>query len=103
LLHAGIDLQQRTSRLLLRLELGIEGPVVDLARFTERMLDRADYRRLSEAGMTTHEAIAGADDSVLLPLIGNDAKKLAAVRQAAEKWQRVRPPAQPAPALPAYH
>ena len=49
LLHSGLDLGQRGSRLLLRLDLGIQGPVVDLARYAERNLDRADYRRLCEA------------------------------------------------------
>jgi hypothetical protein len=59
ILHAALDLPQRTARLLLRLELSIQGPAVDLARFAERALDRADYRRLCEAGMTTQEMLAG--------------------------------------------
>src|SRR5713101_3011204 len=61
-------------------ELGIQGPAVDLARFTERALDRADYRRLCEPGLTTREALNSAEDRVLLPLLGNDTRKIAAVR-----------------------
>ena len=102
LLHAGVDLEQRTARLLLRLELGILGPAVDLARFAERGLDRSDYRRLCEAGMTTRETLAGAEDRVLLPLLGNDARKISILREALERWRTARPPGPPAPALPAY-
>src|SRR5439155_12861333 len=95
--------KQRASRLLLRLELGIQGPAVDLARFTERALDRADYRRLCEAEMTTREALAAADDKVLLPLLANDQRKLSTVREAIEGWRTARPSLQPAPTLPVYH
>jgi hypothetical protein len=102
LLHAGVDLQQRTARLLLRLELGIQGAAVDLARFAERGLDRADYRRLCEAGLTAREALAGAEDRTLLPLLGNDIRKIAAVRDALERWRTARPPGPPPAALPAY-
>jgi replicative superfamily II helicase len=102
ILHGGLDLQQRTARLLLRLELGIQGPVVDFARFAERALDRADYRRLCDAGMTTREMLAGAEDGTLLPLVGNDLRKIAAVRDSVERWRTARPPGPPPMALPAY-
>jgi helicase len=101
-LHAGIDLQQRTARLLLRLDLGIQGPAVDLARFAGRALDRADYRRLCEARLTEREALTGADDGTLLRLLGNDARKVIVMREALERWRVARPPAPPAAALPAY-
>jgi len=101
LLHAGLDLEQRVARLLLRLDLGIQGPAVDLARFTQRALDRADYRRLCEAGLTTREALAGAEDTRLLPLLGNDRRKVAAVRDALERWRTLRGGPPPL-ALPAY-
>jgi hypothetical protein len=99
LLHAGLDLEQRVARLLLRLDLGIQGPAVDLARFTQRALDRADYRRLCEAGLTTSEALTGAEEGALLRLLGNDTRKLRVVGDAVEQWRSVRPVA---PALPAY-
>lgn len=102
LLHVGLDLEQRIARLLLRLELGIQGPIVDLARYTERTLDRADYRRLCEAGITERKALAGAEDRTLLPLLGNDIHKIAALRDAVERWVAARPAAQAAAALPAY-
>ena len=102
ILHAGIDLKQRLPRLLLRLELGIRGPAVDLARYTERRLDRADYQRLCDARVTEREALAGADDDTLLPLLGNDAGKVRVVRDALERWRAARPVAAPAPPLPGY-
>jgi helicase len=102
LLHAGLDMQQRKDRLLLRLDLGIQGPAVDLARFAERALDRADYRRLCEAALTTQDALTNAENKTLLPLIGDDTRKLAALRDALEKWRQARPPLPRPAALPAY-
>jgi helicase len=100
--HAGVDLKQRLPRLLLRLELGIRGPAVELARYTERRLDRADYQRLCDAKMTEREALAGAEDDTLLPLLGNDAGKVRVVRDALERWRASRTAAAPAPPLPQY-
>ena len=99
LLQAGLDLEERVSRLLVRLDLGIPGPAVDLARFTQRALDRSDYRRLVEAGLITREALTAADDPTLLRHLGNHAQKLRAVRDASTQWRTARPPA---PVLPVY-
>ena len=101
-LHPGIDLQQRTARLLTRLDLGIPSPAVDLAHFTGRDLDRADYRRLCEAQLTERETLERAEDATLLPLLGKNARKIAIVRDALERWRAVRP-ATPSPtSLPTY-
>lgn len=102
ILHDGADLQQRTARLLLRLDLGIQGPAVDLARYAARALDRADYRRLCEARLTEREALTGAEDAILLRLLGNDGRKVAILHEALRKWGAARPAGPPAPALPAY-
>jgi hypothetical protein len=102
ILHDGADLQQRTARLLLRLDLGIQGPAVDLARYAGRGLDRADYRRLCDARLTEREALTGADDAILLRLLGNDVRKVAVVREALRQWGAARPPAPPPAALPPY-
>jgi helicase len=101
-LHVGVDLQQRIARLLLRLDLGIEGAAVDLAWYTERALDRADYRRLCRAGMATREALAGAEDSTLLRLLGNERRKIGVVREAVERWRTARPLLKTPAALPSY-
>jgi hypothetical protein len=76
--------------------------VVDLARFAERSLGRADYRRLCDAHMTDRDTLAAADEGVLLPLLGGDRKKLEALRGALVHWRAARPPAPPASGLPAY-
>lgn len=102
ILHSGIDLQQRVPRLLLRLELGIRGPAVDLARYAERRLDRADYQRLCDAKLTEREALAAVHDDTLLRLFGRDASKVRVVRDALELWRTARPAPAPAPALPGY-
>jgi helicase len=101
-LHIGLDLQERVARVLIRLDLGIQGPAVDLARHAERALDRADYRRLCEAGLTDREALSAAADAAILPLVANDRAKLATMRDALEKWRMARPNVPPAPALPRY-
>jgi len=52
--------------------------------------------------MTEREVLMGADDNTLLPLVGNDARKIRVIRDAVERWRVARPPAPPAPALPVY-
>jgi hypothetical protein len=90
------------ARLLLRLDLGIQGPAVDLARYAGRDLGRADYRRLCDGRLTDREALFAADDPTLLRLMGNDPRKLVVVREAVRQWRAARPPGPPAPALPPY-
>jgi helicase len=102
LLHAGLDLEERIARLVLRLDLGIQGPVVDLARYAERGLDRGDYRQLCAARLVERKTLAAKEDSTLLPLLAGDQQKLATLRQAIERWSRARPSAPPATALPDY-
>lgn len=101
LLHPALELEQRLAKLVLRLEIGIQGPAVDLARYAERNLDRADYRNLCNARMTDRDALVAANDNALLPLIRNDRRKLAALRDALGRWQQARPTVAAA-ALPTY-
>jgi replicative superfamily II helicase len=101
LLHPGVDLQERTGCLLLRLDLGIPGPAVDLARYAGRDLDREDYRHLCDARLSERDALVAAEDAALLRLLGNDARKFRAVRDALARWLRAHPAA-PAAALPPY-
>jgi helicase len=102
LLHPGVELQERSSRLLLRLDLGIPGPAVGIARYLGRDLDRADYRRLCEARLTEHDAIGAADDATLLGVLANNIRKVAILREAVARWRAARPPRAPAAALPPY-
>lgn len=84
----------------MRLNLGIQGPAVDLARYAGRDLGRADYRRLCEARMTDRDALVAADDATLLCLMANDARKLTVLREALRQWRAARPAGPPA--LPPY-
>lgn len=101
LLRPGVQIGERAGRLVYRLALGIQGPAVDLARYAERALDRADYRRLCDARLTERDGLAAADDRMLLLLVGNDPRKLAALRAAVVEWGQARPP-RPAAPLPPY-
>jgi replicative superfamily II helicase len=102
ILHTGLDLQDRLARILVRLDLGIQGAAVDLARYAERALDRSDYHRLCELGLTKRKDLLTAEDAVLFGHLGNDHNKLRSLRDALEKWRVAQPtPTQP-PALPQY-
>src|SRR5260370_9641649 len=102
IIRQGLDLQERTARLLLRLDLGIQGPAVGLARHAGRSLDRSDYWRLCEARMTEPEALAATNDAALQRLLRNDPRKVALLRQCARQVVANRP-AGPTPApLPAH-
>jgi helicase len=101
LLHPGLQLGDRAGGLVFRLAFGIQGPAVNLARYAERALDRADYKRLCDLRMTERERLAAAEDATLLPLLSNDARKLTALRAAIAKWSQARP-RRPAASLPQY-
>ena len=45
IIHQGPDLQERVTRLLFRLDLGIQGAAVGLGRYAGRALDRSDGAR----------------------------------------------------------
>lgn len=101
LLHPGLHLGDRASRLIFRLAYGLQGPAVDLARYAERTLDRADYKRLCDASCTGRDQLMAADDATLLPLLANDPRKLTALRAAVARWNQARP-ARPTVPLPPY-
>jgi helicase len=101
-LHQGLDLEQRIARLLIRLDIGIQGAAVDLARYAGHELGRADYGRLCGARLTERDSLMAADDALLLRALGNDPRKVAIVRNALEKWRAVRPAGPPPAPLPAY-
>ena len=102
IIHPGMDLQGRVTRLLLRLDLGIPGLAVGLARYAGRALDRSDYWRLCDSRLTEPEALNAAQDALLQPLLGNDLRKVAVVREAVRQWIANRPAGPPPAPLPAY-
>jgi helicase len=90
ILHPETDLTERVGRLLIRLENGITGAAVDLARHVEVRLSRADYQRLENANLLTAEAIERANDAALLRCLEGNARKLTAVRKAPQEMRRAR-------------
>jgi helicase len=101
LLHPGLDLAERVSRLVVRLDLGIVGAAVDLGRQARGQLSRSDYARLVTAGLTSAKDIQATDDAAILACMAGDRVKLTIVREAAEAMaeQEARRAAQKAPPL----
>ncbi len=84
LLHPTLDLEDRLSRLLVRLNVGVPAIAVDLARQAGSRLTRGDYLQLLKAGLCSIDAIEASSDMVLLSYLGDDEAKLAVVRKAVE-------------------
>jgi replicative superfamily II helicase len=100
-LHTGLDLTERVSRLLVRLELGVPAGAVAIARYAGARLARIDYQELVKAGLHTLETVESADDGALLTCLSGDADKVHAVRDAAMAV-RAEPSPSAVPALPDY-
>lgn len=80
LLHPGLDLAERQVRLLARLEFGIPGSLVDIARFAGSRLTRADYLQLLRLGSI--DDIEDSDEEALIVALGGSSAKLEEVRRA---------------------
>lgn len=102
-LHPELELEERTRRLLVRLELGIPAPLVEIGRYAGSRLNRADYLVLLRSGHSTAVSIARATDQTLLELLNGDRTKLAVLKGAA--WKQMAEPSPrdvPPPILPQY-
>jgi replicative superfamily II helicase len=84
ILHPSLDLEERVSRLLIRLNVGIPPAAVDLAKQVGNRLTRGEYLQLLSAGLCSIEAIEAASDSILLPYLNHNDEKLAVLRRAVE-------------------
>ncbi|WP_437779105.1 DEAD/DEAH box helicase [Sorangium sp. So ce1097] len=100
-LHPELDLSDRVSRLLVRLELGVQPGSVPIARHAGGRLTRGDYQELLRAGLTTPEAIEAASDDELFACLGGDENKARSAREAVTAL-RAEPDAVPTPILPDY-
>jgi len=85
LLHPNLDLAERVGRLLVRLDLGIEGAAVDLGRHVRGQFSRADYRSLVAAGLISATQLQSSDDSRLTALLVEDRAKLKIIREAIDR------------------
>jgi hypothetical protein len=94
---------RRIGRLVVRLEYGIPGDVVDIARYAGRELGRGDYRRLAAGGLTNVSSIDAAPDNVVLEQLDRDRTKLRVVREYADGARaKSEEPSAPLPTLKPY-
>jgi hypothetical protein len=87
-LHPGLDLGERVSRLLVRLEIGLPAAVIDLARTAGNRLTRGDYQLLVRGGLSSVGEIDQRTDEELLKLLGGSKAKLRVVREATAQHQK---------------
>lgn len=85
ILHPGLDLSDRISRLAIRLTYGVAASAVDLAREAGAGLLRGDYCRLAAAMLCDPETIDAASDDQLLECLDGDKGKLELVREASRR------------------
>ncbi|MFY9556144.1 MAG: DEAD/DEAH box helicase, partial [Blastocatellia bacterium] len=103
ILHPGLDLDERVSKLLTRLEVGVPSAAVELAALAGSRLARGDYQRLLKANQCTIAAIEQSSNEELLGSLNGDELKLAILRDAV-RISRERQSEQTAssPVLPPY-
>jgi len=82
LLHEGLDMSDRQTRLMARLEVGLPAGAADLAVHLGGRIARGDYLRLLDAGLDSVHAVDAAEDAALLETLGGDERKLRALRAA---------------------
>ena len=82
ILHPGLVLGERVSRLLTRLEVGVPSNAVELAALAGSRLARGDYQQLLKAGRCTIDVIEQSADEELLVCVAGDQKKLTILREA---------------------
>lgn len=90
IIHPALDLGQRVTRILTRLEVGVPPAAVDLASHAGNRLSRGDYRRLLAIGMCEIEAIEKCSDEDLLQVLSGSAVKLTAVRNATKAYRELQ-------------
>jgi hypothetical protein len=98
-LHPEIELAERVSRLLIRLELGVPGGGVAVARHAGARLARGHYQDLVNAGLNTADAIDAAGDDAILACVAGGRENVRVVREVAAAI-RAEPLPEGAPVLP---
>jgi hypothetical protein len=104
-LHQGLDLSERSTRLLTRLQVGVPGKCVEIAQILGGNLTRGDYQSLLKADLVTVGALEAVSDSELTRALGGSAeaqRKVVLMRDLLRD-HRVRHRAMPVPTpLPPY-
>jgi replicative superfamily II helicase len=106
LLHPTLNLGERSTRLLARLEVGVPSTVADLAIHLGNRLTRGDYQNLLKAELASIKAIEASTDEAILASLGserNTAEKITDIRRAVEAYrQQEQESSVAAPILPPY-
>jgi helicase len=87
ILHPDLDLGDRLSRLLIRLEVGVPAVAVEIAQFARLKLSRGDYQQLIKARLSTAAAVEAASDDALLVCLAGNAERAEIVRDAARNFR----------------
>jgi hypothetical protein len=87
ILHADLDLGNRLTRLLTRLEVGVPPAAVEIAQFAGARLSRGDYHQLINGGLGTAAAVEAANDEKLAACLGGSDERVEAVREAARLFR----------------
>lgn len=90
LLHPGIDFSERIERLLVRMEVGVTGQVVELARHAMTLLTRKEYEMLTVAKLASVDDLSAAEDALVLAALAGRTAALVAVRRACQEALAVR-------------
>jgi hypothetical protein len=83
-LHPAAQLDQLAQLLPVQLEFGIPADLVPLALHVNGSLDRPDFLRLHNQGLTDPAAILDADDETLLACVGGSTSRMIHLRRAAQ-------------------
>ncbi len=90
LLHPGIDFSERIERLLVRMEVGVTGQVVELARHAMTLLTRKEYEMLTVAKLASVDDLSAAEDALVLAALAGRTAALVAVKRACQEALAVR-------------
>lgn len=72
ILHPELNLSDKVSKLLLRLELGIPSSIIELAEVLGRTLNRGEYLELPKKGINSIDQFINTDEQVLLSVLSLD-------------------------------
>ncbi|MCX5695999.1 MAG: DEAD/DEAH box helicase [Candidatus Omnitrophica bacterium] len=100
ILYPGSDLNQRVSRFLVRLELGVSGKILEIAMRLGKKLTRGDYLRLLSNNICTMNDIENLEEKVLLKFIEGDKNKLSSICDVLTNYKESRSNAQSIPISP---
>lgn len=100
-IHPSLELTDRVTRLVARLETGVSGEVAEIARRVGSRITRGEYQMLVQKGFVSPEAIDSASEGDLLQCLGADQEKVKILRAAARSIkEKIELPA--FPILPEY-